>query len=132
MDSDGINLGQYENICVFLKEGKFGKYIEWNERKKSIVSSTPFDQITLSDVLDILDQMRDNKNLKTEQNIIRKINDDLAIRNGKYGHYIYYKTSKMRKPIFLNISEFPLDYITCGLNEIQSWFKLKYKMDIEV
>ena len=132
MDSDGINLGQYENICVFLKEGKFGKYIEWNERKKSIVSSTPFDQITLSDVLDILDQMRDNKNLKTEQNIIRKINDDLAIRNGKYGHYIYYKTSKMRKPIFLNISEFPLDYITCDLKEIQSWFKVKYKMDIEV
>ena len=132
MDNRGINLGQYEDAGVFLNEGKFGKYIEWNERKKSIVSSTPFDQITLGDVLDILDQMRDNKSLKTEQTIIRKINQDLTIRIGKYGHYFYYKTSKMRKPIFLNISEFPLDYITCGLNEIQYWFKLKYKMDIEV
>jgi len=38
----------------------------------------------------------------------------------------------MRKPIFLNITEFPLDYITCELHEIQSWFKVKYKMDIEI
>ena len=132
MDSDGINLGQYENICVFLKEGKFGKYIEWNERKKSVITSIPFDKITLSDVLPTLQQMRDNKNDKTENSIIRVINRDLTIRSGRYGHYIYYKTSKMRKPIFLNISEFPLDYITCELHEIQSWFKVKYKMDIEI
>ena len=132
MDSDGINLGQYENICVFLKEGKFGKYIEWNERKKSVITSMPFDKITLSDVLPTLEQLRDNKNDKTENSIIRIINRDLTIRNGRYGHYIYYKTTKMRKPIFLNISEFQLDYVTCDLKEIQSCFKIKYKMDIEV
>ena len=132
MDNGGINLGQYENKIVFLKAGKFGKYIEWNEHKKSMVLPIPLEQIRMSDVVHILDQMRDNKNDKTENSIIRVINRDLTIRSGRYGHYIYYKTSKMRKPIFLNISEFPLDYITCDLKEIQSWFKVKYKMNIEV
>ena len=132
MDNCGINIGLYENNVVFLKEGKFGKYIEWNKRKKSVITSIQFEQITLIDVMPTLEQMKDNKNTKTEQNIIRKINDDLTIRIGKYGQYIYYKTVKMKKPIFLNISEFPFDCITCGLDEIQSWFKIKYKMDIEV
>jgi len=132
MDNGGINLGQYENKIVFLKAGKFGKYIEWNEHKKSMVLPIPLEQIRMSDVVHILDQMRDNKNTQTEKSIIRTINNDLSIRNGKYGHYIYYKTNKMKKPIFLNISEFTLDYITCGLHEIQSWFKVKYKMNIEV
>ena len=132
MDNCGINIGLYENNVVFLKEGKFGKYIEWNKRKKSVITSIQFEQITLSDVMPTLEQMKDNKNTKTEQNIIRKINYDLTIRIGKYGQYIYYKTVKMKKPIFLNISEFPFDCITCGLDEIQSWFKIKYKMDIEV
>ena len=132
MDNGGINLGQYENKIVFLKAGKFGKYIEWNEHKKSMVLPIPLEQIKMSDVVHILDQMRDNKNTQTEKSIIRTINNDVSIRNGKYGHYIYYKTNKMKKPIFLNISEFTLDYVTCGLHEIQSWFKVKYKMDIEV
>ena len=132
MDNGGINLGQYENKIVFLKAGKFGKYIEWNEHKKSMVLPIPLEQIRMSDVVHILDQMRDNKNTQIEKSIIRTINNDLSIRNGKYGHYIYYKTNKMKKPIFLNISEFTLDYITCGLHEIQSWFKVKYKMNIEV
>ena len=132
MDNGGIILGQYENKIVFLKAGKFGKYIEWNEHKKSIVLPIPLEQIKMSDVVHILDQLRDNKNTQTEKSIIRTINNDLSIRNGKYGHYIYYKTNKMKKPIFLNISEFTLDYNTCGLHEIQSWFKVKYKMDIEV
>ena len=132
MDNGRINLGQYENKIVFLKAGKFGKYIEWNEHKKSMVLPIPLEQIKMSDVVHILDQLRDNKNTQTEKSIIRTINNDLSIRNGKYGHYIYYKTNKMKKPIFLNISEFTLDYITCGLHEIQSWFKVKYKMDIEV
>lgn len=132
MDNGGINLGQYENKIVFLKAGKFGKYIEWNEHKKSMVLPIPLEQIRMSDVVHILDQMRDNKNTQTEKSIIRTINNDLSIRNGKYGHYIYYKTNKMKKPIFLNISEFTLDYVTCGLHEIQSWFKVKYKMNIEV
>jgi DNA topoisomerase-1 len=132
MDNGGINLGQYENKIVFLKAGKFGKYIEWNKHKKSMVLPIPLEQIRMSDVVHILDQMRDNKNNQTEKSIIRTINNDLSIRNGKYGHYIYYKTNKMKKPIFLNISEFTLDYVTCGLHEIQSWFKVKYKMNIEV
>ena len=132
MDNGGINLGQYENKIVFLKAGKFGKYIEWNEHKKSMVLPIPLEQIRMSDVVHILDQMRDNKNNQTEKSIIRTINNELSIRNGKYGHYIYYKTNKMKKPIFLNISEFTLDYVTCGLHEIQSWFKVKYKMNIEV
>ena len=39
-------------------------------------------------------------------NIIRNINDQLSIRNGKYGNYIYYKTQSMKKPKFLSLQGF--------------------------
>jgi hypothetical protein len=50
----------------------------------------------------------------------------LAIRKGKYGDYIFYKTQAMKKPQFLKLNEFKDDYITCSLEFLKSWIKEKY------
>jgi DNA topoisomerase-1 len=56
-------------------------------------------------------------------NIVRIINDDISIRKGKYGDYIFYKTCKMKKPKFISMKTFQLDYYRCQLNDIISWVK---------
>ena len=129
MDNGGIILGQYENKIVFLKAGKFGKYIEWNEHKKSIVLPIPLEQIKMSDVVHILDQLRDNKNTQTEKSIIRTINNDLSIRNGKYGHYIYYKTKAMLKPKFLDLKKYDDDYRDGDIRKLLKWITLRYEIN---
>jgi len=55
--------------------------------------------------------------------IIRIINDDISIRKGNYGNYIFYKTAKMKKPKFISLKTFKLDYNKCSLNDITSWVK---------
>ena len=60
--------------------------------------------------------------------IVRKINDDISIRNGKYGDYIFYKTTAMKNPTFLKLKGFSGDYKTVPLNDIMEWIKTTYKI----
>ena len=50
-----------------------------------------------------------------------KINDDLSIRNGKYGDYIFYKTPNMNKPRFLNLKK--KDWREMVKDELILWIK---------
>ena len=43
--------------------------------------------------------------INSNKNIIKKFSEELSIRKGKYGDYIYYKTKTMKKPIFINVSK---------------------------
>ena len=54
-------------------------------------------EITVDDVIGGLKQ-------PSNPNMLRVINDDLSIRNGKYGAYIFYKTTVMKKPRFKNLT----------------------------
>ena len=60
--------------------------------------------------------------------LIRKIDETLAIRKGKYGDYIFYKTEKMKRPQFLKLNGFEDDYKTCSEKNIRSWIKEKYEI----
>jgi len=53
--------------------------------------------------------------------MIRDIDENTSIRNGKYGDYIYYKTEKMKKPKFINLKKFKEDYMNCDIELIKSW-----------
>ena len=52
--------------------------------------------------------------------IVRVINDDMSIRNGKYGNYIFYKTMKMKKPKFISLKDFKYNIHTCSDSEFIS------------
>lgn len=97
-NSSNILIGKYEGHDIFIKNGKFGPYIEWGANKKSLkgFKKNINETITVSDIEEF---MNSNKN------IIKKFSEELSIRKGKYGDYIYYKTQKMKKPKFINVSK---------------------------
>jgi DNA topoisomerase I len=103
---DEKNLGTYREKEILLKRGKYGNYIDYDNQKISIKNvEKDFDDIHLGDVIDLLDGK--------ESNILRVITNEISIRNGKFGHYIYYKTNKMKKPKFINFKKFNNDYMEC-------------------
>jgi DNA topoisomerase-1 len=57
--------------------------------------------------------------------IIRTINSSLSIRKSKRGDYLYYKTSKMKKPKFYSLDDFKEDYKNCSLESLLQWSKEK-------
>ena len=120
------SIGLYLDKPVYIKVGKFGKYLEWNTITKSLkhLKQKP-DEITLEDVSDILFDL-DSETTKT----VRIINDDASICKGKYGDYIFYKNKRMKKPRFLKLDGFIGDYLNCELTVLQKWFQDTYKIDV--
>ena len=58
------------------------------------------------------------------ENVLRYVSTDVSIRTGKYGPYIYCKTSKMKKPVFYPLYKFKQhDYMTCEPEELLKWIK---------
>ena len=125
-DDNNKLLGLYKNKEVYLKIGKFGYYLEYGDIKKSlktVKTNIPFKNITLEDAINILENMDENIN-----SLVRKIDDNISIRKGKYGDYIFYKTEKMTKPKFYKLNGFDNDYKTCTLLDIKLWLKDTYSI----
>ena len=119
-------IGTFQEKPVYIKVGKFGKYLEWNGLSKSLkhLKMKP-EEITMDDVADLL---FDGEN-ELEQT--RVLGADASIKKGKYGHYIYYKNKKMKKPRFLKLDGFTQDYMTCDLSIIKDWFVKKYQISVD-
>ena len=119
-------LGVYNEENVYLKYGKFGYYLECGQLRKSLKTikiNVPFKEIKIDDALTIL------KDCDSETNgLVRKISNDLAIRKGKFGDYLFYKTPTMKKPQFLKLGEFNDDYKNCSLEFLRLWIKEKYNL----
>ena len=117
------SIGLYQAKPVYIKVGKFGKYLEWNGLSKSLkhLKQKPA-EITLDDVIELL---FDTENAET-----RVLGPDATIKKGEYGHYIYYKNKKMKKPRFLKLDGFPGDYMTCELQVVKDWFARTYQVGI--
>jgi DNA topoisomerase-1 len=113
-----VLLGKYNEEDLILKKGIYGLYVVWGTNQKSLscFGNRPIENIDYDDVLKVID------NEKTD--IIRVIDDNICIKNGKYGHYICYKSLKMKKPKFINLSNFDYDYITCDANIVKNWVLL--------
>ena len=118
-------LGQHNGKDVVLKKGKFGLYISWGENSKTLkeFGNRPIENITFDEVRKYLDE---------GSNMIREINTNLSIRKGPKGDYIFYKTSKMKKPEFKDIkafvSETSEDYKICDITILKSWLSEKYNI----
>lgn len=93
---NGRNLGELDNNDVILKNGKFGFYISFNGKNFSLKGmKKEFEEITMDDVKDIISGKK-----SANPKILLILNDNLSIRMGKYGPYVFYKTDKMKKPRF--------------------------------
>ena len=117
-------LGNYQNAPVYLKKGKYGYFLECGELRKSLNTvkiNVPIKEIKIEDATTILNDRASEGN-----SLVRRISNDLAIRKGKYGDYIFYKTETMKKPQFLKLNDFNDDYTNCSLEFLNSWIKEKY------
>ena len=63
------------------------------------------------------------------KSIIRELDDTKSVRSGKYGDYIFYKTTKMSKPRFLKLKGFMDDYKNCNVEIILEWIKETYNVN---
>jgi DNA topoisomerase-1 len=115
------NLGKFEDHDVILKKGKFGLYISWDKNSKTLkeLGNQPIESITFKDI---------EKYLNEGSNIIREISDNITIRKSAKGEYIFYKSAKMKKPVFYNFKGFEEDYKICNINILKNWLKETYKI----
>lgn len=76
-------------------------------------------QIKMEDIGDILN----GKNINSS--IILEVNDDISIRKGKFGPYIFYKKESMKKPRFLKLKKTWKQY---NKNELLDWIIEEYNI----
>lgn len=113
-------IGEKDGSPIMLKTGPYGRYIVFKDENISVNQSASDEEI-LSDFLEKLAG-------KKESNIIRELTPDISIRNGKFGAYIFYKTSKMKKPQFFNLNSFNQSYRLCHQEVLLKWIKEKHNI----
>ena len=115
-------LGKFEDEDVVLKKGKYGLYITWGKKSKTLkeLGNRPIESITFEEIEPYLSE---------GSNLIRIITSFLSIRKSAKGDYIFYKTPKMRKPSFHSLSGFEPDYKICNIAILKSWIREKYEVE---
>uniref|UniRef100_A0A6C0B710 DNA topoisomerase n=1 Tax=viral metagenome TaxID=1070528 RepID=A0A6C0B710_9ZZZZ len=115
-------LGKHDGQDVMLKNGKYGPYVEYGDKRESVkLIDKPLDEITIDDVMPLFE-----KEDKPEKSVLRKIDETMSLRRGKFGNYVFYKTEAMVKPEFFNIKKFNQCPITCDADILIQWLKDKY------
>jgi DNA topoisomerase-1 len=136
IEIENNNLGKYLENDVYLKNGKYGPYIEWGEQKESIKTlNKPLNEITLEDVIPFIEKEENNENgtrlppPPPNKNILRVVSSNISIRKGKFGVYIYYKTDKMKVPQFFKMTGFKGGFAVCDINELKEWIKNTHNIE---
>jgi DNA topoisomerase-1 len=121
-----LHCGQYKNHPLIIKDGPHGYYLDYKKEKTSlksieIVSEWIKDQEMNEERMKLLiDYMNNNKNMKINENISIRKNKD------KDEYYLFYKTSKMKKPKFYS---FPNEYMNeDNYDKIKEYIEKKYKL----
>jgi DNA topoisomerase-1 len=129
-------LGVYQDSILYLKTGKYGPYLEWckGSKKQSIrtLESCSPEKITLEIATEFLDKQQEStadegpnkRDAPTAAtSILRAINTDASVRQGKFGPYIFYKTESMKKPQFVPLRGFKGEWKTCTPNTLLQWIQ---------
>ena len=123
-------LGKYENEEMFLKNGKYGYYVQWGENKQSISSiEKPVENIELKDIIELLEGKRNDETAESNTNILRELTKNLSIRKGKFGAYIFYKKPDMKKPEFFNIKKFKGSFTFAEKEALIGWINETYNIN---
>lgn len=108
-------LGKYKDHEIKLKKGKFGAYLEYDQKNISLKNcKKEISNLTLHDAIEYIE----NQQEKTNSSFI-PLNETMSIRQGKYGPYIFYKTASMKKPSFFPLKK--VNYTEMSHSEIVDW-----------
>jgi DNA topoisomerase-1 len=123
-------IGKYKGEDLFIKNGKYGLYAQWGKEMKSLKDE--FGHMKIDDIkyIDVLKYLEKDGILDPSKpmNVIRILNDQISIRTGKYGDYIFYKKPRVKNPVFLKLNGFKLDYKKCDKDLILNWIKETYNL----
>jgi len=128
-------LGKYEECDMFIKNGKYGPYVKWGDKTASIKSiKKPIDSIVLEDVVAMLqpevadtDAPRLPPKLKDKNpNMLKSLNAELSIRNGKFGPYIFYMAPNSTKPEFFKLAKYKTTYMSTDTETLIQWIQQTY------
>ena len=95
-------------------------YLECNGTKYNVDCEKSFEDVTIDDVREVLDN-----SFKP-----RKLTANASVRKGKYGPYIYYKSAKMNKPRFLDLKRYDGDFLKDPITTITEWANQTYKIKL--
>ena len=118
-------MGKYKNQDLYIKKGKYGVYAQWGNEKKNLGDEFGND-ISNIKYIDVLIFLEKDKILDPNKpvNFVRELTDNISIRNGKYGDYIYYKKARNKNPTFLSLKGFEGDHRTCDKQLLINWLKI--------
>jgi len=118
-ETTNINLGKHKGNDVILKKGKYGLYLNWNGKLISAKAVNKTEKtIKLCDVVDLLEGKK-----STNSNVLYEFDKTLSIRKGKYGPYIFFKTEKMKRPLFKNFKGKHWEKDFSSKDELREWIK---------
>jgi DNA topoisomerase I len=122
-----LHAGKWKGDVIVIKDGPHGYYMEYKG------NCTSLQQFEFKDKISewITEQSIPEPEIKKlheyyesrESNIIVEVNENWSVRKGPHGRYLFYKTSKMKKPKF-----YPITIESNDKNEIQSYITNKFKM----
>jgi DNA topoisomerase-1 len=124
-----LHCGLYKKHPLLIKDGPHGYYIDYKKEKTSLkidVSEWIKDQEMNEERMKILIDYMNQKYIK--------INNDISIRKSERGYYIFYKTTKMKKPKFYSLPDIYQDDLDCDesnmdlLDKIKDYIEKKYKL----
>jgi DNA topoisomerase-1 len=90
-------VGQYENQSIKIKVGPYGKYINYG--KVNVAFPSELDDEDVTRMIELIQSAEKKKN----ENIIRVLNDEISVRRGKYGAYVFIDNGKGKKPTFISV-----------------------------
>ena len=129
LDNSTQCLGTYENEDIYIKNGRYGYYVEWGENRESIKTiKTPINEIDIEVITKFLQDKKENK---VDNSVLRVLNDSMSVRKGKFGPYVFYRTKEMKKPRFLNIKKFTEGFLKCDENTLVEWLCQEYNIQID-
>jgi len=122
-----LHCGNWKNSVMVIKDGPYGYYLEY---KKEIVSLDKC-PVQINDIVekqlitddekkDIMDYVKKKDGLK--------LNDDMSIREGPKGYYLFYKKPSMKKPKFYNCDEIIEHIESRDIDKITEYIHKKYKI----
>ena len=113
--------GTYKELPIYIKTGKYGDYVSYNNKNYSLKT---LKNRNLEEIIKII-----NGDTTAQSNVKRTLNNNLSIRTGTYGPYIYFKTNKMKKPKFLSLKGCSLDIELASNEEYLDYIKEKYEVE---
>jgi DNA topoisomerase-1 len=85
----------------------------------------------MEEVVPILFGTSENSSSSNSQSkIVRQITENVSIRHGKYGNYIFYKTQKMKKPRFISLNGFKGNIQEETEDNVRKWIRENCHIDV--